>query len=195
MRRERDDGRRFGKALDEDVKIGVNLALAPPSAQNHCRLNSHILISHTHVRTILFDCCRAQTDVAPRTTCRMDLWMPGRQGGQKARAKTRPKRRVLLRILPSLQSLGTHEERLLVERERQEWERGRICGDSNHASCKHHDDDDEALPVDPTVSTPTKARLNTFTPSEEESCMEFCSWTRHNLQGALSQKSAPLSTN
>ena len=27
---------RFGKTLDEDVRIGVILALAPPQVQNHC---------------------------------------------------------------------------------------------------------------------------------------------------------------
>ena len=36
---------RFGNALDEDVKIGVILALAPPSVQNYCHLSSHILKS------------------------------------------------------------------------------------------------------------------------------------------------------
>ena len=34
---------RFGNALD--VKIGVILALAPPSVQNYCHLSSHILKS------------------------------------------------------------------------------------------------------------------------------------------------------
>ena len=56
--------RRFGKALDEDVKIGVILALAPSSAQNHCRLHQHILKSYMQVWTMLFDKCRSQADVA-----------------------------------------------------------------------------------------------------------------------------------
>ena len=52
---------RFGKNLDEDVKIGVILALAPPHVQNHSHLNFHILKSYAQVRTMLFDYCRAQT--------------------------------------------------------------------------------------------------------------------------------------
>ena len=53
---------RFVKTLDEDVKIGVILALAPSQVQNHCHLNSHILKSHAEVRTMLFGYCPAQTD-------------------------------------------------------------------------------------------------------------------------------------
>ena len=37
---------RFGKTLDQDVKIGVILALAPLQVQNHCQLHSHILKSY-----------------------------------------------------------------------------------------------------------------------------------------------------
>ena len=36
---------RFGKTLDEKVKIGVTLALAPLQVQNHFHLNSQILKS------------------------------------------------------------------------------------------------------------------------------------------------------
>ena len=36
---------RFGKTLDEDVKIGVIIALALSQVQNHCHLNSYILKS------------------------------------------------------------------------------------------------------------------------------------------------------
>ena len=53
-----------GNALDEDVKIGVILALAQPSVQNHCHSNPHILKSNTQVSTVLFDYCRAEADVA-----------------------------------------------------------------------------------------------------------------------------------
>ena len=53
---------RFGKMLDEDVKIGVILA---PQVENRCHLNSHILKSYAQVRTMLFDYCRAQTDTPP----------------------------------------------------------------------------------------------------------------------------------
>ena len=42
---------RFGKTLDEDVKIGVILALAPPQVQNHSHLKSHILKSYEQVKT------------------------------------------------------------------------------------------------------------------------------------------------
>ena len=55
---------RFGKNLDEDVKVGVILALAPPQGQNHCHLNSHILRNYAQVRTMLFDHCRAQAETA-----------------------------------------------------------------------------------------------------------------------------------
>ena len=55
---------KFGKPVDEDVKIGVIVALAPPQVQDHCHLNSHILKSDAQVRTMLFDYCRAQADTA-----------------------------------------------------------------------------------------------------------------------------------
>ena len=74
---------RFGKTFDEDVKTGVILALAPLQVQNHCHLNSHILRSHTQVRTMLFDHCRAQADTAAGDAVPMDLSMMGK--GKKAR--------------------------------------------------------------------------------------------------------------
>ena len=52
----------YGNVLDEDVKVGVVLALAPSQVQNHCHLNSHILESYAQVRTMLLDCCRPQAD-------------------------------------------------------------------------------------------------------------------------------------
>ena len=55
---------RFGKVLDEDVKFGVILARAPSQAQSHCHLNSHTRTSYGQVRTMLFECFRAQTDLA-----------------------------------------------------------------------------------------------------------------------------------
>ena len=77
---------RFGKTLDEDVKIGVILALAPLQVQNHCHLNSHILKSYEQVRTMLFDCCRAQADTAAGDAVPMDLSMLGKGGkGKKGR--------------------------------------------------------------------------------------------------------------
>ena len=42
----REYARKLGNALDEDVKIGVILTLAPPSVQNYCHLTSHILRSY-----------------------------------------------------------------------------------------------------------------------------------------------------
>ena len=67
----RDYEQRFGKAIDEDVKIGVTLALVPLSGQNHCHWNLHILKSYAQVRTMLCDYCRAQADV---TSSEMHRW-------------------------------------------------------------------------------------------------------------------------
>ena len=81
---------RFGKTLDEDVKISVLLALAPAPMQNHCHLNTHrhILKSCAQVTTMLFDYCRAQPagDVAP-----MDLSMLGKGKGRKGKGKGKGK--------------------------------------------------------------------------------------------------------
>ena len=74
---------RFGKTLDEDVKIGVILALAPPQVQNHCHLNSHILKSYAQLRTMLFDYCRALADTAAGDVVPMDLSMRGKGKGKK----------------------------------------------------------------------------------------------------------------
>ena len=79
MRREEYE-QRVGKTLDEDVKIGVILALAPPQVQNHCHLNSHILKSYAQFRTMLFDSCRAQAHVVP-----MALSMLGEGKGKKGK--------------------------------------------------------------------------------------------------------------
>ena len=64
----RENEQRFQKALDEDVKIGAILALAPPSAQNHCHLNSHILKSDAQLR-MLFDCSIRTVSFKAHTTC------------------------------------------------------------------------------------------------------------------------------
>ena len=69
---------RFGNNLDEDVKIGVTLALALPQVQNHCHLNAHILMSFAQVRTMLFDFCRAQADTAAGYAEPMDLSVLGK---------------------------------------------------------------------------------------------------------------------
>ena len=69
---------RFGKALDEDVKIGVILALAPPSVQNHCHLSSHIFKSYAQVRTLICDYCRTHADVLASDFLSMDLSMLGK---------------------------------------------------------------------------------------------------------------------
>ena len=74
---------RFGKTLDEDVKIGVLLALAPPQLQNHCHSNSHILKSYAQVRTMLLGYCRAQADTAAGDVVTIDLSMLGKGKGKK----------------------------------------------------------------------------------------------------------------
>ena len=84
---------RFGKTLDEDVKIGIILALSPLQVQNHCHLNSHILKRYAQVRTMLFDYCRAQADTAAGDVVPMDLSMLGK-GGQGKKGKGDKKRKV-----------------------------------------------------------------------------------------------------
>ena len=86
----REHEQRFGKALDEDVKIDVIFALAPLSEQNHCHLNSHILKSHAQVGTMPFDCCRAQAEVATAEHAPMDLSMLGK-GKQKGKGDKKGK--------------------------------------------------------------------------------------------------------
>ena len=66
---------RFGKTLDENVKIGVKLPLPLPQVQNHCHLNSHILKSYPQLITKLFDYCRALADTAAGDGVHMDLSM------------------------------------------------------------------------------------------------------------------------
>ena len=78
---------RFGKTLDEDVKTGVILALTPLQVQNHCHLNSHNLKSYAQVRTMLFDCCRAQADTAAGDAVLMDLSMLGKGGKRQERQR------------------------------------------------------------------------------------------------------------
>ena len=80
---------KIGNALDEDGKVGVFLALTPPSVQNHCHSNSNILKSNTHVSTMLFDCCRAQADVAASENMPMDLSMLGK--GKRAKTTSKAK--------------------------------------------------------------------------------------------------------
>ena len=81
---------RFGKTLDEDVKIGVKLALAPSQVQNNCHLNSHILKSYAQVRTLLFDYCRGHAHTAAGDAVPMDISMLGKKAKAKARrAKVR----------------------------------------------------------------------------------------------------------
>ena len=80
---------RFGKTLDEDIKIGVILALAPSQVQNHYHLNSHTLNSYAQVRTMLFDHCRAQADTAAGDVVPMDLSMWGK--GKKSKGDKKGK--------------------------------------------------------------------------------------------------------
>ena len=81
----REHEQKFGKNLDEDVEIGVILALAPPQVQNHCHLNSHILKRYAQVRTKLFGYCRAQADTAAGDAVLMDLSVLGK--GKKGKGK------------------------------------------------------------------------------------------------------------
>ena len=90
---------RFGKTLDEDVKTGVIFALLAPQVQNHCHLNSHILKSFAQVRTMLFDCCRAQAQTAANDVVPMDLPMLAKEakgkkgkGDKKGKGKGKGKR-------------------------------------------------------------------------------------------------------
>ena len=87
MRREREYEQRFGKTLDEDVKIGVILALAPSQVQNHCHLKFHILKSSAQVRTMLFDFCRAQADTAAGDVVPWDVSVLGKGKGKKGKGK------------------------------------------------------------------------------------------------------------
>ena len=52
---------RFGKGLDENVNIGVILALALPSGSNHSHLNSHVLKSYSQGRR----CCSKTVEHKP----------------------------------------------------------------------------------------------------------------------------------
>ena len=81
------------------------LALAPPSAQNRCHLGSHILKSYGQVRTILFDCCRAQADVAASGwACQcLERARKAEARTATAQAKTTPQR---LRLFSSVAKLG-----------------------------------------------------------------------------------------
>ena len=69
--------------LVEDVKIGVILALAPSQVQIHCNLNSHTLRSCSEVRTLLFEYCRAQTDLASGGVVPLDFLDVGQRRGQE----------------------------------------------------------------------------------------------------------------
>ena len=51
---------RSGKTLDEDVKIGVILAVAPPQVQNYCHMTSHFFVKNSS-GTTLQEYCRAQS--------------------------------------------------------------------------------------------------------------------------------------
>ena len=69
---------RFQKMLDADVTIGVTLALAPSQVQNHFHLKSYV-----HVRTMLFEYWRAQTDLAAGGVIPMDPLLLGRGKNKK----------------------------------------------------------------------------------------------------------------
>ena len=90
---------RFGKTLDENVKIVVILAFSLAQVQNHCQLNSHILKSYAQVRTMLFDYCRAQAVTAAGDVVPMDFSMLGKggkgkkgKGDKKGKGKAKPRK-------------------------------------------------------------------------------------------------------
>ena len=76
---------RFGENLDEDVEIGVILALAPPQVQSCRHLNSHILKSYAQEGR----CCSTTVEhkrIPPLVTpCRgsLNFWQRQRQEGQR----------------------------------------------------------------------------------------------------------------
>ena len=109
--------------------------------------------NNTQLKAMLFDCSRAQEDPTAGDVVPMDLSMLGKgkkrkdkgktsesnkdEKGRntkttKAKAKPMPKR--LNTLLHITLGLVTREKRL-----RQEWERHRILGDADQATCEHHD--------------------------------------------------------
>ena len=95
---------RSGKTLDEDVKIGVILALAPLQVQNRCHMNSYILKSYAQVRTMLFDYCRAQADTAAGDAVPRDIsrcWVK-EEKARKAKATRKAKAKVRTVPKPSI---------------------------------------------------------------------------------------------
>ena len=83
--------KRFSKTLDEDVKIGFILALAPHHVQNHCHLNS-------------------------RKGGKGKNGKGDKKGKGKANGKSNAKAEYFAGLSP-MERLGPHEEGLLVERE------------------------------------------------------------------------------
>ena len=143
--REHEQG--FGKALDEDVTIGVILALAPPPAPNHCHLNSHLRTSQESALRL-----QSGTSGSCRIRTCTDGLVDAQQGPQKGQVDKNEKgggkhgkckgaggkdarkgkgqgndndnaKETFRGLLQRVQSLGSHEGRLLVQRNRQERER------------------------------------------------------------------------
>ncbi len=64
---------KFNKQLDDDVKIGVILAMSPIAVQNHCHLNAPDLKTYGAVRLVVMEYCRAQVDIGIEMADPMDL--------------------------------------------------------------------------------------------------------------------------
>ena len=124
---------RLGNSLDEDGKLGVILALAPQSVQNHCRLNSHSTGQDDALRRLSGTGGRCR--FRKRADGLVDAWKgqddhkgKGKYGtgkdegvdckrttrAREAEAKTTPKRLRTSQAIALAANLG-HAEGLLVE--------------------------------------------------------------------------------
>ena len=65
--------------LDDDVKIGVILAMAPVAVQSLCHLNAPDLKTYGAVRLVVMEHCRAQVDIGIEMSGPMDLSALDRQ--------------------------------------------------------------------------------------------------------------------
>ena len=54
---------KFSKQLDDDVKIGVILAMSPIAVQSHCHLSAPDLKTYGAVRLVVMEHCRAHVDI------------------------------------------------------------------------------------------------------------------------------------
>mgnify|MGYP002809519574 CR=1 FL=1 len=64
---------KFNKQLDDDVKIGVILAMSSIAVENHCHLNAPDLKTYGAVRLVVMEYCLAQVDIGMEMTDPVDL--------------------------------------------------------------------------------------------------------------------------